>query len=50
MVEYLPTEPNPWNIYRLHTRIKAEEAIWNKVVDEIFELDRLVRQDKALRH
>ncbi len=50
MVEYQPTEPNPWNIYRLHTRIKAEEAIWNKVVDEIFDLDRLVRQDKALRH
>lgn len=50
MVEYQPTEPNPWSIYRLHTRIKAEEAIWNKVVDEIFDLDRLVRHDKALRH
>jgi hypothetical protein len=37
-------------MYRLHTRIKAEEAIWNKVVDEIFDLDRFVEQDKALRH
>ena len=50
VVEYQPTEPNPWNMYRLHTRIKAEEAIWNKVVDEIFDLDRFVEQDKALRH
>jgi ppGpp synthetase/RelA/SpoT-type nucleotidyltranferase len=50
VVEYQPAEPNPWNIYRLHTRIKAEEAIWNKVVDEIFDLDRFVQQDKALRH
>ncbi len=50
MVEYQPTEPNPWAVYRIHTRIKAEEEVWNKVVDELFDLDRLVRQDKALRH
>lgn len=50
MVEYQPTEPNPFGIYRITTRIKAEEAIWNKVVDELFDLDRLVQQDKALRH
>jgi hypothetical protein len=50
MVEYQPTEPNRWSIYRIHTRIKAEEEVWNKVVDELFDLDRLVRQDKTLRH
>jgi hypothetical protein len=50
MVEYQPTEPNAFGIYRITTRIKAEEAIWNKVVDELFDLDRLVQQDKALRH
>src|SRR5581483_11445059 len=31
-------------------RIKAEEQIWNKVVDAIFDLDELVRADKQLRH
>ena len=31
-------------------RIKAEEEIWNKVVDEIFEVDSLVERDKELRH
>lgn len=50
LVEYQPIEPNPWSVYRLNTRIKAEEEIWNKVVDEIFDLDRLVRRDKSLRH
>ena len=32
------------------SRIKAEEQIWNKVVDTIFDLDRLVQLDKQLRH
>lgn len=50
IVEYQPTEPNAHAIYRMHTRIKAEEEIWNKVVDEIFDLDRLVAKDKELRH
>lgn len=50
VVEYEPTEPNPYAIHRIITRIKAEEEIWNKVVDEIFELDRIVSRDKQLRH
>ncbi|MDM8518449.1 hypothetical protein QUF64_00265 [Anaerolineales bacterium HSG6] len=50
VVDYQPTEPNEYNIHRLITRIKAEEEIWNKVVDEIFDLDSLVVRDKKLRH
>jgi hypothetical protein len=34
----------------LNSRIKAEEEIWNKVVDEIFDLDSIVIRDKELRH
>jgi hypothetical protein len=49
-VDYQPTEPNPLGIHRISTRIKAEEEIWNKVVDELFDLDRIVRKDKQLRH
>ncbi|MCA3016514.1 MAG: hypothetical protein INH41_29375 [Myxococcaceae bacterium] len=50
VVEYEPTGPNPFNVYRLLTRIKAEEEIWNKVVDELFDLDRIVLRDKQLQH
>jgi hypothetical protein len=50
VVDYQPTEPNRWGIHRMTTRIKAEEEIWNKVVDEIFDLDALVHRDKQLRH
>jgi hypothetical protein len=50
VVEYEADAPNSFAVYRLLTRIKAEEEIWNKVVDEIFELDRLVLRDKQLRH
>lgn len=50
VVEYESQEPNPHAIYRILTRIKAEEEIWNKVVDELFELDRIVLRDKQLRH
>lgn len=50
VVEYEAQEPNPLHAYRILTRIKAEEEIWNKVVDEIFELDRIVLRDKELRH
>ncbi|MBL8912331.1 MAG: hypothetical protein JNM17_16690 [Archangium sp.] len=50
VVEYEADAPNPHSVYRLLTRIKAEEEIWNKVADEIFELDRLVLRDKQLRH
>ncbi len=48
VVEYQPTEPNRYAIHKLISRIKAEEEIWNKVVDEIFNLDILVRRDKKL--
>jgi hypothetical protein len=50
VVEYEAAAPNAENVYRLLTRIKAEEEIWNKVSDELFELDQLVLRDKQLRH
>jgi hypothetical protein len=50
VVEYQPTEPNPLRVHRLISRIKAEEEIWNKVADEIFDLDNLVRRDKQISH
>jgi hypothetical protein len=50
VVEYEAEAPNDLNVYRILTRIKAEEEIWNKVADEIFELDSIVLKDKQLRH
>jgi hypothetical protein len=49
-VEYLPVEENRWSAHKMISRIKAEEEIWDKVVDEIFELDTLIQRDKELRH
>jgi hypothetical protein len=49
-VEYQPAASNRWGVHKLISRIKAEEQIWNKVVDTIFGLDQLVRSDKQLRH
>ena len=49
-VEYQPTEPNIWRIHKIISRIKAEEEIWNKVADEIFDLDGLVSRDKQISH
>ena len=48
-VEYLPVEENRWAAHKMISRIKAEEEIWDKVVDELFDLDALVRRDKQLR-
>lgn len=50
VVEYQPVEPNKQGVHKIISRIKAEEEIWNKVVDEIFGLDSLVTRDKELRH
>jgi hypothetical protein len=50
VVEYQPAGMSQWGIHKFISRIKAEEQIWNKVVDSIFGLDRLVRSDKQLRH
>jgi hypothetical protein len=50
VVAYEALESNPLGVSRILTRIKAEEEIWNKVADELFELDHLVERDKALRH
>lgn len=50
MVDYQPTEINPYGIHKIISRIKAEQEIWNKVVDEIFDLDWIVKRDKKLRH
>jgi ppGpp synthetase/RelA/SpoT-type nucleotidyltranferase len=50
VVEYQPIEPNRFGINKIISRIKAEEELWNKVVDEIFGLDSFVTRDKELRH
>lgn len=50
VVEYQPTEVNPNGIHKIISRIKAEEELWNKVVDEIFGLDSIVKRDKELKH
>ena len=50
VVEYQATESNSYGIHKLVSRIKAEEEIWNKVVDELFNLDSLVRKDKKFWH
>jgi hypothetical protein len=50
VVEYQPAGMNQWGVHKFISRIKAEEQIWNTVVDSIFGLDRLVRSDKQLRH
>ncbi len=49
-VEYEPLEASDRGVHKVISRIKAEEEIWNKVVDEIFRLDGLVQRDKQLRH
>lgn len=49
VVEYQALSQNQLSIYRILSRIKAEEEIWNKVVDELFDIDRLVLRDKELR-
>lgn len=48
-VEYQPLAGNRFDIHKMISRIKAEEEIWAKTVDEIFELDKLVSRDKELR-
>lgn len=50
MVDYQPLEPNIYGIHKIISRIKAEQEVWNKVVDEIFDLDSIVVRDKQLRH
>jgi hypothetical protein len=50
VVEYQPTIPNIYGIHKILSRIKAEEEIWNKVVDEIFDIDSLIQRDKKLVH
>ena len=50
VVSYQSTKSNKLAIHRILSRIKAEEEIWNKVADEIFDLDNLVSRDKKLRH
>lgn len=49
VVEYQPHVANRWGIHKMISRIKAEEEVWNKVCDEIFRLDEIVRRDKILR-
>jgi hypothetical protein len=49
-VEYQPLELDDAGIHRLTSRIKAEEEIWNKVVDEMFGIDTLLTRDKQLAH
>ncbi len=49
-VEYQPLEPNAFGVHKVISRIKAEEEIWNKVADEIFDLDGMVKRDKQISH
>ena len=49
-VEYQPLSANRSRIHKVISRIKAEEQIWNKVVDALFGLQSLVRLDKQLSH
>ena len=49
-VEYQPLEANRLRIHKVISRIKAEEQIWNKVVDGLFGLEQLVALDKQLSH
>lgn len=48
-VEYIPPTRPTSGVNRLTSRVKAEEELWNKVADEIFELDQLVTRDKHLQ-
>jgi ppGpp synthetase/RelA/SpoT-type nucleotidyltranferase len=48
-VEYQPLEKNRFSVHKMISRIKAEEELWNKVCDELFHLDQVVRRDKELR-
>ncbi len=49
-VEYEPSEgSNAFKVTKLLSRIKAEQELWNKVADEIFDLDRLFARDKQLK-
>jgi hypothetical protein len=49
-IEYLPQKRTAYGVNRLTSRVKAEEELWNKVTDEIFQVDQLVSRDKHLRH
>ncbi len=48
-VEYLPARRTVTGVNRLTSRVKAEEELWNKVTDEIFQVDQLLSRDKHLR-
>lgn len=48
-VEYIPITAPTTGVNRLTSRVKAEEELWNKVADELFQLDQLVSRDKHLR-
>ncbi|SMF06269.1 hypothetical protein [Pseudobacteriovorax antillogorgiicola] len=48
-VEYQSASTNEFQIHKMVSRIKAEEEIWAKAVDEIFQLDQIVSRDKKLR-
>jgi len=48
-VEYIPSSRPESGVNRLTSRVKAEEELWNKVLDEIFALDELVTRDKHLQ-
>lgn len=48
-VEYIPIARPQSGVNRLTSRVKAEEELVNKLVDEIFSFDELVSRDKQLR-
>ncbi len=48
-VEYIPDQITQTKVNRITSRVKAEEELWNKVTDEIFNFDQLVLRDKQLQ-
>lgn len=48
-VEYLPLKRPVSGVNRLTSRVKAEEELCNKLVDELFSVDVLLARDKHLR-
>ena len=48
-VEYQSASLGEFKLHKMISRIKAEEEIWAKTVDEIFNLDQIISRDKELR-
>ena len=45
-VEYIPGAATETGVNRVTSRVKAEEELWNKVTDELFQVDQIISRDK----